>query len=698
KDVETIQSIAQHIAIAVKNARLFQQIVTERQRISTLYTLGQAIATSLHPETILQTALDLTCEALKSEFGIAWLYIDGNITPKAIAGQDKSTLAKIKKLQDQEILTAEGLIGRIINDKIPVNFASIQTIEDPPSWHTILNIQSVLAAPIMESDDPQGMIAVFHTKTSAFDNNHLDLLQAICQQVSLALSNARRYQDINHLADLLEAERVRLEKLLEMLPVGVLLLDEKHQLLIANPLGRLFLHHLAPEISSTEPLTHLGNYKIADLLEQHTDMHPVEIVIDHPKHTIFELQAQAVAAENPQLVITLRDITQEREVQNRIQMQERLATVGQLAAGIAHDFNNIMAAIVVYADLLLMDKTLQPTSQERLMIIQQQVQRATSLIRQILDFSRRSVMEQDTLNLLPFLKETEKLLKRTLPETISISLHYKNDEYIVLADPTRLQQVFMNLAVNARDAMPDGGEIRFDLSKINIKPEDTRPTSDIPSGAWIWVRITDTGTGIPPEAQPHIFEPFFTTKPVGKGTGLGLAQVYGIIKQHNGFINFESRPESGTQFNIYLPSYADTIEHKTIETVRLEMNGHGKIVLLVEDDAATRKALEAMLQTHQYHVLSAKNGNEALALLENVSHPVDLVISDIVMPQMGGLELYKQIQSRWPQVKTLFITGHPLEEQNQQLLQEGNIHWLQKPFTVREFTQIVMEVLDEELN
>jgi signal transduction histidine kinase len=573
-----------------------------------------------------------------------------------------------------------------------VNFASVQNIREwLPSSEA--RLQSMLAAPVLEGETLLGVITIFHSETAAFDSNHLDLLQTICQQVGLALSNAHRYQDVNRLASLLSVERSRLEGLLEMLPVGVLLLDDQFNLLVTNPLGREFLTDLAHQTAEDQPILKLGQYEISQLLEHHTDPLPLEITVDSPVHRVFEAQAQLIPADPSQWVITLRDVTQEREIQERVQMQERLATVGQLAAGIAHDFNNIMAAIVVYADLLLMDKSLSATSRERLVIIQQQVQRAASLIRQILDFSRRSVMEHNVFDLLPFLKEMEKLLKRTLPETITVSLHYQDGEYTVLADPTRLQQVFMNLAVNARDAMPDGGEIRFDLSRITLEPREVPPTPDMPTGHWVQIRISDTGSGIPIEAQPHIFEPFFTTKPVGKGTGLGLAQVYGIIKQHKGFIDFESQPGQGTRFNIYLPDHASTPDDRLPASASIEMDGRGKTVLLVEDDDATRKALEAMLKAHRYQVLVAQNGLEAISFLENEPLTIDLVVSDIVMPQMGGLELYEQIQNRWPQVQMLFITGHPLDERNQQLLQQGRIHWLQKPFTVQEFNQVVLELM-----
>ncbi len=696
EEVQMVQSVVPHIAIAIKNAHLFQQVVTERQRISTLYDLSRAIAASLQPETILQTALNLTCKAIGGEMGIAWLYLPEEKKLLASAFSDQKSWLDFSRIEtpDIQIAAGDGPIGRIVHHKEPINLASVPDIR---RWLPVSQapLQAMLAAPLLEGETLLGVITIFHSETAAFDGGHLDLLQTICQQVGLALSNAHRYQDINRLANLLSVERSRLEGLLEMLPVGVLLLDARFNLLVINPLGREFLKDLAPQTTEDQPVLKLGQYEISRLLEHHTDPLPLEIKINSPARRIFESQAQLIPADPLQWVVTLRDVTQEREIQDRVQMQERLATVGQLAAGIAHDFNNIMAAIVVYADLLLMEKNLSATSRERLVIIQQQVQRAASLIRQILDFSRRSVMEHNVFDLLPFLKEMEKLLRRTLPETITVRLRHQGGEYTILADPTRLQQVFMNLAVNARDAMPDGGEICFDLARITLEPGAVPPIPEMQPGHWVHLRVSDTGKGIPPEAQPHIFEPFFTTKPVGKGTGLGLAQVYGIIKQHKGFIDFESQPGQGTLFNIYLPDIASTPTEMLPASAAVEMDGSGKTVLLVEDDEATRNALEAMLTAHRYHVLAAKNGLEAISVLEQEPVAIDLVVSDIVMPQMGGLELYDQMQARWPQAQILFITGHPLDEQNQQLLQRGQIHWLQKPFTVQEFNQVVLELMEE---
>jgi len=334
-------------------------------------------------------------------------------------------------------------------------------------------------------------------------------------------------------------------------------------------------------------------------------------------------------------------------------------------------------------------------SRDRLAIIQNQVQRAASLIRQILDFSRRSVMEQTTLDLLPFIKELDKLLRRVLPETIRIELSYQPGEYVVSADPTRLQQVFMNLAVNASDATPNGGRLYFQLERVVVEEGERPPCADLPLGEWIRISVQDTGEGIPPEVLPHIFEPFFTTKPVGQGTGLGLAQAYGIIRQHDGYIDVHSQVGEGTTFHIYLKAQGPALPEESLDQAAPELHGTGEMLLVVEDDPAAREAMRALLEAYNYQVLTATNGAEALRIYEQRAESIELVVSDIVMPVMGGMALYQALSQQWPQVKMLFVTGHPVREQEQDILERGNVHWLQKPFSVQIFSRVVHDLLNE---
>jgi CheY-like chemotaxis protein len=252
----------------------------------------------------------------------------------------------------------------------------------------------------------------------------------------------------------------------------------------------------------------------------------------------------------------------------------------------------------------------------------------------------------------------------------------------------------MNLAVNARDAMEGGGYLRFHLSYLKIYDDDIPPVMDMPVGDWIRISVIDTGLGINPENLSRIFEPFFTTKPVGQGTGLGLAQVYGIVRQHGGYLDVKSQVGQGTRFNIFLPALMEPPEDHHEREDRGIIDGTGKTVLLVEDDLTTRLALQAMLSANNFLVLLASNGTDALKILNKESKEISLVVSDIVMPEMGGMDLYTIMQIRWPEIEILFVTGHPLESQDQGFLERGNVGWLQKPFSIIEFNRAVQRLLE----
>jgi two-component system, cell cycle sensor histidine kinase and response regulator CckA len=243
--------------------------------------------------------------------------------------------------------------------------------------------------------------------------------------------------------------------------------------------------------------------------------------------------------------------------------------------------------------------------------------------------------------------------------------------------------------------MPDGGLLQFSLSRYELPAGDTPPVPGMPPGRWIRIQISDTGMGISPEAQQHIFEPFFTTKPVGQGTGLGLAQVYGIIRHHEGYIDVNSLPGEGTKFIIYLPSLQLPSVMPPISDTHQEINGQGETILVVEDDEITREAICALLQANQFDVITAPNGQRALEIYSQEMGRIALIISDVVMPTMGGVELYAHLQENFEDIKMLFITGHPLEGKYQQLLEKGSVHWLQKPFSVQKFNETVLALLKD---
>lgn len=473
----------------------------------------------------------------------------------------------------------------------------------------------------------------------------------------------------------------RLALVMRSVPEGVLLLSTDRQVLLANPYAESLLLLLAAYDGGadvTKRLTHLGGTDLESLLagpsigQWHT--------LKAQEHT-FELVGRPVQAGEGDAgwVLVMRDVTAEHTLQEQLSRQERLAAVGQLAAGIAHDFNNIMSVISIYAELLSEAPTLSPKDRERAATISDQALRATGMIRQILDFSRRSVFERHTFDLLPLLKEQEKLLKQTLRENVEIELSYERGEYWVMADPTRIQQLVMNLAVNARDAMAEGGKLRLELDHVQITADQWAAYPGVKPGKWVRLSVIDTGHGIAPEHLPRIFEPFFTTKEPGKGTGLGLAQAHGIVAQHDGHVFVASTLGAGTRFTVYLPAQEVAVQQPGRGHLPVTETGHGEHVLLVEDDEILRDSLADRLTHWNYRVSIAANGEEALALIARSDLQVELIVSDVIMPRLGGVGLLRALRQQGVNLPVILLSGHPRDEDPNDVETLGLCAWLSKP-------------------
>ncbi|MBI1294465.1 PAS domain S-box protein [bacterium] len=393
-------------------------------------------------------------------------------------------------------------------------------------------------------------------------------------------------------------------------------------------------------------------------------------------------------------VAVREDITDRKRLVEEHNRQERLAAVGQLAAGIAHDFNNILGVVVIYAQMLHRAEEVPERFRERAGIIHQQAKSASALIQQILDFSRRSGMERQPLDLLPFLKEQVKLLERTLPENILIQLHYDDELYMLNGDPGRLQQVITNLAINARDAMPNGGTLDLTISMVALMDAAHPPIVGMAQGPWIKLTVADSGIGMSRDVMAHIFEPFFSTKERGRGTGLGLAQVYGIVKQHEGHIKVTSLPGAGATFELYFPCKQQPDPYEDLpEEAHSVPQGNGQRILLVEDDEMLRAVLSELLANWQYEVLGAANGVEALSLLARQEHAIALILCDLVMPEMGGEELLVQVQQHYPNLPVIFMTGHLDQIDTKSFNDLGLKTWLPKPLDIPVLAQIITDIL-----
>ena len=398
-----------------------------------------------------------------------------------------------------------------------------------------------------------------------------------------------------------------------------------------------------------------------------------------------------------EVIAVTRDITERRqmeareeEVRLRAQEQERLAAIGQLAAGIAHDFNNLLTGIIGYSQLMLHHDGVSEQIASDAQVISEQGRRAAEMIRQILDFSRQSLQHKQLLDLWSFLKEQVKLLQRTIPESVRIELEPAEGRYLVSADITQMQQVLTNLAVNARDAMPDGGTLRISLTHRHFSENNHAPFPEMASRDWLLLSVRDTGTGMSEEIRAHIFEPFFTTKEVGRGTGLGLAQVHGIVSQHGGFIDVESRVGRGTTFHVYLPPDDISSELSDTTLTLTYQYGNQEGILLVDDEATVVNTIERMATSLHYQVFSASDGAQALELYESHSDAISLLVTDAVMPGMSGHELIRTLRQRCPDLKVVLMSGYMLETQETFDDIDG---WLAKPPTFGQLSEVLWQAI-----
>jgi two-component system cell cycle sensor histidine kinase/response regulator CckA len=398
------------------------------------------------------------------------------------------------------------------------------------------------------------------------------------------------------------------------------------------------------------------------------------------------------------VILSLKDTSEEDRLKKQIAQATKMQAVGQLAGGVAHDFNNILTAIIGYCDLMLMRHSPGDSDYDDIQQIRSNSNRAAGLTRQLLAFSRQQTLRPQVLQLPDVISEVSNLLKRLLGETVKLQVKHGRNLGTVRADPGQLEQVIVNLAVNARDSMAAKGEGggTLTLQTYSVSSDDVRKmASDIlPIANYTALRVSDTGTGIPPNLLGKIFEPFFTTKEVGKGTGLGLSTVYGIVKQSGGFIFAESEPGQGASFVIYLPVFRDQTPAASAKGKPKEAAGElwgTGTVLLVEDEAMVRAVAERALTRHGYRVLTAENGEAALEILAR-EEKVDLLISDVVMPTMDGPTTVRQARKTHPDLPILFISGYA-EEQLRKSIDLERVAFLAKPFSVQKLAEAARDAL-----
>ncbi|WP_053005919.1 PAS domain S-box protein [Kiloniella spongiae] len=505
------------------------------------------------------------------------------------------------------------------------------------------------------------------------------------------------------MATALEQSEKRFRKFFNEAPVGIVLLNERGVITESN---RAFEELLAAteEVKGKPLLSLIGDQEresVREALVSATtyERKAMEVHLTGNADTVCNMNVTHVD-ENSGLpsgyILNFTDTTEQRSLEAQFAQSQKMQAVGQLAGGIAHDFNNLLTAMIGFSDLLLLRHRPGDQSFADIMQIKQNANRAANLVRQLLAFSRQQTLQPRRLNVTDIIAELAHLLRRLIGETIELRITHGRDLGDVKADQGQLEQVIINLAVNARDAMDQGGMLEIITSNVMVDAPYKVKGEEIPPGDYVLVKVQDTGHGIPSEIIDRIFDPFFSTKEVGAGTGLGLSTVYGIVKQSGGFVFVDSTADQGTVFSLLLPHFQEDAQDQEELVAEIpkaqDLTGRGNI-LLVEDEDAVRSFSARALENKGYKVLEANSGEAALEILQQDGETIDLVITDVVMPKMDGPTLIKTLYKTHPDLKVIFISGYTEDSFRKTLDVDSAIEFLPKPFSLKQLASKVKDVL-----
>jgi signal transduction histidine kinase/ActR/RegA family two-component response regulator len=427
------------------------------------------------------------------------------------------------------------------------------------------------------------------------------------------------------------------------------------------------------------------NYTV-DMVDSEGTVRPVSITA-----SLIPIEGEDL----PRIVGSMRDITESRRLQEQLQQAQKMEAVGTLAGGIAHDFNNILTTIIGGTDLVLgmlgEDDPAYPTVHD----IHRTGIKASRLTKQLLAFSRKQVFEAKVVDVNRVIEELQPLLSRLLREDIDLSVSLDQKAMKVKADPTQLEMMLINLSINAVDAMPEGGKLILETRRVEIDSRIVKPLFILEPGSYVQVSVSDTGTGMEQGIVDKIFDPFFTTKERGKGTGLGLAVVYGIVKQHGGYIYVYSEPGEGSSFKVLFPPTGEEVAVEPAERPDTDAAGGSETVLVVEDDRIVLNLVERILGERGYTVYSASDGEEALDVARRIGDGLDILVTDVVMPGMNGRELHSRVTEFCPRVKVLFMSGYTDNVIIHKGFVDNGVKFLQKPFTVKELADKIRDTLED---
>jgi two-component system cell cycle sensor histidine kinase/response regulator CckA len=685
--------------------------ITQRKRAERLLRADQAVTSILTESKNLEEAgprvLQSVAECLRWEVAVLWsVDREANVLRRVYCWH--SSWAKrpfIEALSQATVLEpGMGIAGRTWSTGEPVWEPGI-SINDPGKNATITRdgLRGGFGFPMRHGAQMVGVIEFYNPEIREPDDTLLVALDNIACQIS-QFCEKRRTETA------LRASEEQLRNLVMALPAAVYTTDQTGLITLFND-NAAELWGWRPEIGKHRwdgawklfrqdgtPVP-LDQSPLAVTLSKGSDLFGEELILERPNgsraHVLKHPKLlRGAAGEIVGAVNMVIDLTQMKQLETQFWQAQKMEAVGRLAGGVAHDFNNLLTVICGYGQML--KEKVQPEDSSRPMIEQIVLagEKATLLTRQLLTFSRHHVHEVQQLDLNVIIRESKTMLSRLIGEDIRIETQLAPTVRPLQADPGHMNQILMNLAVNARDAMPDGGRLLIETRNVDLDKHDAKRPGSTQQGAFVLLSVTDTGCGMDEATRLRIFEPFFTTKAPDKGTGLGLSTIYGIVHMCGGHIEVDSEVGRGTTFRIYLPEGQPTLQPKPLPAKKVKCAGGAETVLLVEDDVAVRRLATQLLASRGYRVLEARGGPEGLALAQGCKEPIHLLLTDVIMPEMNGRVLADRLKCMHPETVIVFMSGYTGEAIAHHRVNEPGTYFLQKPFTPDSLAAKVRDVLD----
>ncbi|TET83507.1 MAG: PAS domain S-box protein, partial [Desulfobacteraceae bacterium] len=666
-------------------------------------SVNQLITREKDRKRLLQRA----CESLVESdvFYNAWIVMmDGSgklvSTTEAGLGNDFPTMV-------------QGLKGGEMADCIrqALSQPGVYTVDDPSSACTNCPLakkyagRGAMSLRLEHGGRVYGVIAVSILKDLLADDKAIGLFKEVGDDIAFALHGIEMEEAQSRTEEALRASEKRYRTLFEDSIAAIVITSREGKLLDVNQAALDLLGYTKVEITGMNfrelYVDPSNGERFQQQIDQKGSVANFEVKLRKKDGTELDslFTVNTKRADDGSIVGYqgfIRDITGQKKLEAQFRQAQKMEAIGTLAGGVAHDFNNILTTIIGNAGLALMGVGKNDILREEIEEIKIAGERAASLTRQLLAFSRKQVIRPMILNFNELLKDVDKMLGRLIGEDVELLTIPGPELWQVEADPGQVEQVIINLVINAKDAMPKGGKLTVETANVDLDGNYFRKhgIKEKQPGTYVMLAVSDTGIGMDKETLEHIFEPFFTTKEIGKGTGLGLSTVYGIVKQNNGFIWAYSEPGHGTTFKIYLPkAKGDVASEKKEQHPVTEIDG-SEIVLIVEDDDSLRKLAQKALQQHGYSVLEAENGEDALRVSEEHGGSIDLMITDVVMPKMSGKETAERLQPLYPQMKVIYMSGYTDDAIVHHGVLAPGLNFFEKPFTPEGLARKVREVLD----